>query len=131
LAVETGLRKEELFGLTVAALDLDRREIVLNQTKSGLPRRVPISQTATATIQALLTSKDRPRNAEYLFVHHDGTRYRDFKRAFNAARARARIIGFRWYDLRHTFASWWVQRGGDLYHLSRILGHATTQISSR
>jgi integrase len=42
LAVETGLRKEELFGLTVSAIDLGRREIRLDQTKSGVPRRVPL-----------------------------------------------------------------------------------------
>jgi integrase/recombinase XerD len=131
LAVETGLRKEELFGLTIWAIDLGRREIVLNETKSGAPRRVPISKTATATIEAMLTSKDRPRNAAHLFVREDGTRYGDFKKGFNAACARAKIAGLRWHDLRHTFASWWVQRGGDLYHLSRILGHATTQMSSR
>jgi integrase/recombinase XerD len=41
LVVETGLRKEELFSLTVAAINLVRREIRLDLTKSGVPRRVP------------------------------------------------------------------------------------------
>jgi hypothetical protein len=31
----------------------------------------------------------------------------------------------------HTFASWWVQRGGDLYRLSTVLGHSTLQMSAR
>ena len=35
------------------------------------------------------------------------------------------------HDLRHTFASWAVQSGMDLYRLARILGHATTQMTQR
>jgi site-specific recombinase XerD len=43
---------------------------------------------------------------------------------FNAACRRARIAGTRWHDLRHTFALWFVQPGGDRYHLLRFLGHS-------
>ena len=131
LAVETGLRKEELFSLRVAAIDLPRREIILDHTKSGKRRRVPLSTAAVATIREVLAEKGRPRGAEHLFVRSDGTRYGDLKKGFTAACRRARITGLRWHDLRHTFASWFVQGGGDLYHLSRILGHSTVQMTTR
>jgi integrase len=131
LAVETGLRKEELFGLTIQAIDLPRREIILNQTKSGAPRRVPLSDAAITTIQTVIAEKDRPRGAAHLFIKADGSRYGDVKKGFTAACRRAKVIGLRWHDLRHTFASWFVQAGGDLYHLSRILGHSTIQMTSR
>ncbi len=131
LAVETGLRKEELFGLTLAAIDLARREIVLDRTKSGAPRRVPLSDAAITTIRGVLAAKDRPRNAIHLFANPDGGRFGDFKKGFAAACRRARITGLRWHDLRHTFSSWFVQAGGDLYHLSRILGHSTVQMTAR
>lgn len=131
LAVETGLRRGELFGLAVARIDLKRREIVLDQTKSGTPRRVPISPGATEIIREILADQDRPKGAEYLFTRHDGTRFVDFKKGFSAACRRARIEGMRWHDLRHRFASWFVQSSGDLYHLSRLLGHASVQQSAR
>ena len=131
LAVETGLRRGELFGLTVGRIDLKRREIVLDQTKSGAPRRVPLSALAKATIQEVLADEDRPKGAEYLFARPDGTCFIDFKKGFAAACHRAKITGLRWHDLRHTFASWFVQSGGDLYHLSRLLGHSTVQMSAR
>ena len=31
------------------------------------------------------------------------------------------------YDLRHTFASWYMMNRGDLYELAKILGHANIQ----
>ena len=130
LAIETGLRKEELFSLTLSGIDLTRREIRLDHTKSGIPRRVPLSDTAITTIKALLDQPQRP-NTPYLFAKADGSRFVDMKNGFVAACKRAGLTDFRWHDLRHTFASWFVQDGGDLYHLSRILGHATVQMTTR
>jgi hypothetical protein len=35
------------------------------------------------------------------------------------------------HDLRHTFASHWVMKGGDLFKLQKILGHKTVQMTMR
>lgn len=130
LAVETGLRKEELLGLTTSSIDLQRREIHLAKTKTHIPRRVPLSPTALATIKEVLEQRSRPRSA-YLFCKSDGSRLGNPRKAFEGACQRAGIEDFRFHDLRHTFASWFVQEGGDLYRLSRILGHTTLQMSTR
>ena len=130
LSVETGLRKEELLGLTVAGIDLRRRELHLEHTKTDTPRRVPLSPAALSTIRDILEQRSRPRSA-YLFCKSDGTRIGNPRKAFEGACARAGIEDFRFHDLRHTFASWWVQQGGDLYRLSRILGHSSLLMSSR
>lgn len=130
LAVETGVRREELFGLAVNAIDLDRREVHLEKTKTSAPRRVPLSDKAIATIKTLLDAPSRPRSA-YLLCKDDGARFNDMKKGFAAACRRAKVENMRWHDLRHTFASWFVQRGGDLYKLSRILGHTGLQMTSR
>ncbi len=37
----------------------------------------------------------------------------------------------RFHDLRHTFASHWVMKGGDLFKLQKILGHKTVQMTMR
>jgi integrase len=44
---------------------------------------------------------------------------------------RARIRDFRFHDLRHTFASWYMIHGGDLYELAKILGHSNIQMTER
>lgn len=130
LAVETGLRKQELLGITIADTDLRRRELHLRDTKTSVPRRVPLSAKAITTIRSLLEAPGRPRSP-YLLCKQDGSRLKDPKKAFTGACSRAEIKDFRFHDLRHTFASWWVQDGGDLYRLSRVLGHTTLQMTAR
>jgi integrase len=44
---------------------------------------------------------------------------------------RAEIRNFRFHDLRHTFASWYMMNGGDLYELAKILGHANIKMTER
>src|SRR5215212_3885478 len=43
----------------------------------------------------------------------------------------AGIRDFRFHDLRHTFASWYMMNGGDLYELAKILGHANIKMTER
>ncbi len=43
----------------------------------------------------------------------------------------AAIQNFRFHDLRHTFASWYMMNGGDLYELAKILGHSNIKMTER
>jgi integrase len=43
----------------------------------------------------------------------------------------AKIKGLRFHDLRHTFASWYMMNGGDLYELAKILGHSNIKMTER
>lgn len=111
VAVETGMRKEELLAVTLDTVDFRRREIQLTNTKTSSPRRIPLSARALATITDRLEDRGRPRS-RYLFCKSDGSRIGDIKKAFAGACRRAGITDFRFHDLRHTFASWFVQDGG-------------------
>ena len=128
VAALTGMRAEEILSLTWVQVDLDRREITLTKTKTNTPRVVPLSREAVAVFVTT------PRHITSAWVFCDpltGRRYRKLKTGFHGACRRAGIENFRFHDLRHTFASWAVQSGMDLYRLSRILGHATTQMTQR
>src|SRR5277367_266178 len=51
--------------------------------------------------------------------------------SFEDLLSRAGIQSFRFHDLRHTFASWYMMNGGDLYELAKILGHSNIKMTER
>jgi integrase len=51
--------------------------------------------------------------------------------SFDDLLERAGIKDFRFHDLRHTFASWFMMKGGDLYELAKILGHSNIKMTER
>ena len=53
----------------------------------------------------------------------------DVKKAPCVALRRAKIENFRFHDLRHTFASHFAMKGGDLYALAKTLGHADPKMT--
>jgi integrase/recombinase XerD len=129
MAVETGMRLEELLSLKWEQVDLERREVRLVRTKSNRPRVVPLSDKAVAV---LVAGTSDHRASTYVFINAaTGDRYRSIKRAFRTACRRAGLQDMRFHDLRHTFASWAVQSGVDLYPLSKIMGHSGLQMTTR
>src|ERR1700689_2719621 len=52
-------------------------------------------------------------------------------RSFETVLEMAGIENFRFHDLRHTFASWYMMNGGDLHELARILGHSNIKMTER
>lgn len=51
---------------------------------------------------------------------------------YKAALVRAELDRkIRFHDLRHTFASHWVMNGGDIFRLSKALGHKSVLITQR
>jgi integrase len=53
----------------------------------------------------------------------------DVKKAWRRALRRARIEDFHFHDLRHTFASHFAMKGGNIYALAKILGHSSPKMT--
>lgn len=136
VALGTGMRKGEILALKWKDLDLVRGIITVSMSKSCKARKIPMSGAVAVALGAIA------RRGEFVFWNPDTkTRIMDVKTAFQAACRRAKkdpedkkdpgLIGLRFHDLRHTFATWWVGAGGDLVALSKILGHASIQMTMR
>jgi len=141
LAVETGLRREEQFGLKWTQVDLEHSYLVLPMPKGGKTRYVPLSEQA----KHLLRSFDSVFTSAWVFpsvLGHankanpkDDTRPMDsrafLRRAFEPALRKAGITGVSWHTLRHTAASRRVAVGVDLFAVKEILGHRNIQTTLR
>jgi integrase len=70
-----------------------------------------------------------------VFVDAEGAPLEDWTSAarsgWESGCKRAGIKEFRWHDLRHSWASWHVQRGTPLYALKELGGWATLEMVNR
>ena len=118
------MRRGEALGLTWDRVDRARGVVRLELTKSGQRREVPLSANADAVLARRWTQDAKG----YVF----GTRnWNAFRSAWGAAVASAGIDSFRFHDLRHTFASWLIQRGRTLKEVQEALGHQTITMTMR
>ena len=123
---ETGMRQEEVCGLEWSQVSIQRREVRLTKTKTSSPRVVPLSDAAIGT----LVGTPRHITSPYVFWHHDGKRHSTFANSF-ALIARRAGVPFRCHDLRHAFASRFLQATGNIPALQAILGHRSIQMTMR
>jgi site-specific recombinase XerD len=126
LALNTGLRRGEQYGLTWDRVDLERGLLTVDG-KTGR-RHVPISSAARVAIEKLWRSSNGSR-----FVCPDKQRddQLDWRRWFEEACITAKVDNFRWHDLRHTFASRLVMKGVDLTSVQKLLGHRSILTTQR
>jgi integrase/recombinase XerD len=133
-ARETGMREEEIFGLTHR--QVAGSEIVI-RGKGNKLRVIPLSRKA----RRIIDKQPQHIGSPYVFWHSGGrrwaspaARFQAIKRsAEKAAQKAAREFhGFRFHDLRHLFAVEYLRaRRGSLYDLQMVLGHSsvtTTEI---
>lgn len=102
LSLFTGLRQSEALGLTWDRVDRARGVIALDITKSGKRREVPLNAGADAVL-----ARRGAKSTGLVFSSRDWDHYRT---AWERAIERAKLTDVRWHDLRHTFASWAIQR---------------------
>lgn len=127
-ALNTGMRKGEILSLKWANVDLNHGFILLDMTKNGERREIPINET----MRNVLYSLDRRLDVPYVFYDKaTGKPYQDVKRSFAGASRRAKITDFRFHDLRHTFASHLVMSGVDITTVKELLGHKTLTMTLR
>jgi len=129
-ALHTGMRRGEILGLKWKNIDLKNGLILLETTKNGERREIPMSETMKALFKRLFTTRNL--SSEYVFTNPDtGKRYIDIKRSFNSACMKAGIVDFNFHDLRHTFASQLVMKGVDIKTVQELLGHKTLNMTLR
>lgn len=124
VALNTGARRGELFGLRWRDVDLDARVMSFVDTKNGKRRDIRINETVCEVLRKL------PRRGEFVFTA-TGTKLTSIVHAFKTACKRAGIVDFRIHDLRHTFASHAMMAGIDIGTLQQLLGHSSPTMTMR
>ena len=139
-AVETGMRRSELAGMTWDLVDLKKRTVTLPDTKNGEKRIVPLSTEACRILS------DLPRRLDGKVW---GMEPDSITQAFIRALSRARkayeqecegkgqkpdpsyLADLTFHDLRHEATSRFFEKGLNPMQVAAITGHKTLQMLKR
>ena len=133
--VNTGLRQAELTSLRWEYIIISERLFILNNrnhvTKSKRIRTIPLNEKA----YNILLKRMENRQSEFVFTFSNKPIKPDwlskiFKHYVRKSQVNQKLT---FHSLRHSFASWLVQKGTSIYLVSKLLGHSdikTTQIYS-
>ena len=139
LALLTGMRRQEVLGLTWQDVDLKHRVISIpaRLTRTKRSRKAFLDDETTAMLQ------QRRKHIQSPFVfpgvedghHREDHVTRQFDVLVNAIGLNSGVSDPRhkvvFHTLRHTFASWLAQAGADIHHLMELTGHKTISMVQR
>ena len=131
LALNTGMRRGELFSLRWVDVDLGRRQLTIvgADAKSEQTRYIDLNREAYTL---LVEWQKRWGNYQLVFPNpNTGEQFDNIKSAWNGLREAAGLKNFRFHDLRHSFASKLVMKGVDLYVVKELLGHSSIEMTER
>ena len=130
-ALNTGLRKDEILSLEWSRVDFERKTILIQKTKNGKPRTIPLNQSALNVLAQ--RSKVKSIKSDIVFINSRGTKIdkSNLANVFNKAVKEVKISNFKFHDLRHTFCTRLAQKGIDIYKIAKLAGHENIKMTQR
>jgi integrase len=131
VSLATGLRQGELLRLEWKDVDFERKTVTVLISKNTKRRIVHLPEPAVAALKKLrrdgvvghkvifLDSEGAPADKSYLTAH------------WRTVRTAAKLMDFRWHDLRHSCASFLAQNGASLVEIGSVLGHSSPSITAK
>ena len=118
VGLDTGMRQGEMIEtLTRSCIDSRNDMIVLYQPKTQRSKMIPMTNRVKECMESSISFANlNPRTVN---------------RYFNQLMDGCEIKGFRFHDLRHTFASKLAIKGVPIHVISELLGHTNIQMTMR
>jgi site-specific recombinase XerD len=139
LSLHCGLRAGEIFNLTWGAVDFQRDQLLVKDGKNSMGGRSRTAYMTGAVRSMLETRANGQAPTAYIFPNSKGGRTLEPSNLFartvkdlgfndGVTDARQKVV---FHTLRHTFASWLVESGVDLYTVKELLGHQSISMTER
>lgn len=128
LLVSTGARRNEICRLKWSDVNLDEGYIIINQSKNGDRRRLPINNELIELLEQLNKSK---KDNIYVFQSPNRSQPICIQTAWKTVLKKCKLPDFRLHDLRHTCASYLAMNGANTLDIAQILGHRTLAMVKR
>jgi integrase len=138
LALYSGLRKSEMFGLQWDDIDWENEFIHLPKTKSGKQKRIPLNEPTRKLLKRI--EKDHSRRtyvhhkSPYVFPGKNGGKLVDINKALRDIKNKAGLPKS-WrmlHSMRHQYATMMASTGEvTLHELSKLLTHSSVKVTER
>jgi integrase len=130
IAVSTGMRSTEIHRLRWSDVMYSEGLLAVRaRLKNGKVRYDPHAVGAVRGNSAI-SCGDRS-GSDFSAEGRRTSRRHRLEGSFQDLLYRAKIHDFSFHDLRHTFASWYMMNGGDLYEQAKLLAHANISMTER
>lgn len=132
--IYTGARLNEVRMLNIGDVDFTHKQILIRCAKLDKERYVPLDEALERVLKAHLARLPLAQQKldSPLFQTHEGARVSDKWLGEIVRRVGDRVgLHVHPHMLRHSFASAWVENGGDVFTLSVILGHTDIKMTQR
>lgn len=130
LRVQDVVRGPNGFYLKVARTFCRYTKSTRNRTKGGRSRMLPLGAGMSLWLESLMRGKDPEAPLVWDSLEeckHQTKFHKHFRKALKGAQVRS----IRVHDLRHTFAVHFLESGGHLYDLQKLLGHQSQRLTER
>ncbi|MBQ3564655.1 MAG: site-specific integrase [Alphaproteobacteria bacterium] len=135
ISLHCGLRAGEIFNLHWEDINFRDNTIFIKDTKSNRNRNAIM----TKDVRDVLERRKKTSSTALVFVSSKEEQVTEVSRTFdrvvdslefnkNVSDARKKIV---FHTLRHTYASWLVMSGADLYTVQKLMGHSTIAMTER
>lgn len=124
-----GLRRAELTNLTMDAMNLDQRMLVVRKSKTGKPRAVPVSTDATVAMVKYLRKRRERKESDLIFLSQKGPMTANGLRIMLERRSNQAGVHVSAHMFRRAFAVDWLKKGGSQVSLMSICGWSSSVCS--
>jgi integrase len=123
IALETAARRGEIFKMSWQHIDLKKKTWHIPETKTGVPRTVPLSSRA---IEVLSSIPRQTNGRVWKIAREDG-----ITQAFARVCKTVKIEDLRFHDLRHEATSRLFERGFNMMEVASVTGHQDLKMLKR
>jgi len=124
-AIETAMRLGEIINLKWSDVNITHRFAIINETKNGEMRKIPLSNTSIDTLKTLT----KRLGSDKVFWRWKSVS--SFESSWQRVVLKSGIENFRFHDLRHEATSRLFEMNLNMMEVSTITGHKTLQMLKR
>jgi len=124
----TGFRPNEIFKLEWCDIDFEKSTVTLRDPKGVIDQIRPLSPKAMKVLEDLPKEYETP----FIFYSVMGKQRKTIRHGWKQIKEAAGIHeSFRYYDLRHNYATYLVSSGVSLYQVQKLLTHKDSKTTQR